>query len=101
MKQLAVTGVIFLLYITSSLAQTNYSGSDFNCPPLSSGNGTPNSVHRLRPSDIQVIGGMGGKLTAGFGILSPVYYEFRGLAWSAGMYVCVDRSGSSVLGLCR
>ncbi len=100
MKQLAVTGVIFLLYITSSLAQTNYSGSDFNCPPLSSGNGTPNSVHRLRPSDIQVIGGMGSTLTAGIDILFPDF-EFRGLAWSAGMYVCVDRSGSSVLGLCK
>ncbi len=96
MKQLAVTGVIFLLYITSSLAQINYSGSDFNCPPLSSGNGTPNSVHRLRPSDIQVIGGMGSTLTAGFGILSPFgapdYVEYRGLAWSAGMYVCVELS---------
>ena len=94
MKQLAVTGVIFMLYITSVLAQTNYSGSNFNCPPLSSGNGPPNSVHRLRPSDIQVIGGMGNSLTAGFAVLSNIETirsmptDYRGLAWSAGR-LCV------------
>lgn len=35
----------------------------FNCPPLSPSNPKPNSVHELRPSDIEVIAAIGDSLT--------------------------------------
>lgn len=48
----------------------------------------PNSVHRLRPGDIDIIGAMGDSLTAGNGILATnilqVFTENRGKSWSGG-----------------
>ncbi|XP_004522179.1 phospholipase B1, membrane-associated [Ceratitis capitata] len=48
----------------------------------------PNSVHRLRPGDIDVIGAMGDSLTAGNGIFATnllhVTVENRGMVWSIG-----------------
>uniref|UniRef100_A0A1A9Z5W9 Phospholipase B1, membrane-associated n=1 Tax=Glossina pallidipes TaxID=7398 RepID=A0A1A9Z5W9_GLOPL len=48
----------------------------------------PNSVHRLRPGDIDIIGAMGDSLTAGNGILATtilqVSTENRGKSWSGG-----------------
>ncbi|TDG51313.1 hypothetical protein AWZ03_002400 [Drosophila navojoa] len=48
----------------------------------------PTSVHRLRPGDIDIIGGMGDSLTAGNGIfatnLGHVTVENRGVVWSIG-----------------
>uniref|UniRef100_A0A1A9WTA0 Phospholipase B1, membrane-associated n=1 Tax=Glossina brevipalpis TaxID=37001 RepID=A0A1A9WTA0_9MUSC len=48
----------------------------------------PDSVHRLRPGDIDIIGAMGDSLTAGNGILAinplQVLVENRGKSWSGG-----------------
>lgn len=48
----------------------------------------PNSVHKLRPGDIQVIGALGDSLTAGFGLtatnLLGVALEDRGISFSIG-----------------
>ncbi|KAM8707663.1 hypothetical protein ACLKA7_014745 [Drosophila subpalustris] len=48
----------------------------------------PTSVHRLRPGDIDIIGGMGDSLTAGNGIFATnlvhVTVENRGASWSIG-----------------
>lgn len=48
----------------------------------------PNSVHRLRPGDIDVIAAMGDSLTAGFGIfatnLMHIAVENRGVTASGG-----------------
>ncbi|XP_018318543.1 phospholipase B1, membrane-associated-like [Agrilus planipennis] len=48
----------------------------------------PSSVHALRPGDIDVIGGIGDSLTAGFGLtatsLATVFVENRGIAFSSG-----------------
>lgn len=83
--------VILVLSSTPLLAQTNYSGSFFGCPPLESNGAVPDSVHKLRPSDIAVIGAMGNSITAGFGILGKINEiyanptDYRGLSWSAGM----------------
>ena len=90
--------VVVVLFLISSLcrsltvAQMNISGSDFNCPPLERSASTPTSVHRLRPSDIDLVGGMGDSLTAGFGVLGynvttiyQVQIDYRGVAWSSGL----------------
>ena len=49
---------------------------------------TSNSVHRLRPQDIKVIGAMGDSLTAGIGAnaltILGLLLEYRGRVWSAG-----------------
>lgn len=48
----------------------------------------PNTVHRLRPGDIDVIGAMGDSLTAGTGSaaanLIELNIENRGMSWSGG-----------------
>lgn len=51
---------------------------------------TPESVHKLRVGDINVIGAMGDSLTAGFGLtasnLLGVTIEDRGQSFSIGGY---------------
>ena len=82
--------LLVLFCAASSMAQTNYSGLEFSCPPLDA-NGTAASVHELRPTDIRVIGAMGNSLTAGFATLlnaseiATERIDFRGLSWSGGM----------------
>lgn len=83
--------VVLALLCTPSLAQTNYSGSILNCPSPARSDETPTSVHKLRPSDIAVIGAMGNSITAGFAVLLSDLSEiatnptdFRGLSWSGG-----------------
>ena len=77
--------------VSPGLAQTNISGSAFNCDPLLTS--TAGSVHQLRPADVQVVAAMGDSLTAGFGVLSELSEliinatDFRGLSWSIGMCV--------------
>ncbi|XP_015181665.1 PREDICTED: phospholipase B1, membrane-associated-like isoform X2 [Polistes dominula] len=48
----------------------------------------PNSVHKLRPGDIDVIGGLGDSLVAGNGALEEfaigTFIEARGVSWCAG-----------------
>ena len=48
----------------------------------------PNSVHKLRPGDIQVIGNLGDSLSAGTGAMArsalQIAIEYRGVAWSGG-----------------
>ncbi|XP_076802190.1 phospholipase B1, membrane-associated-like isoform X2 [Clavelina lepadiformis] len=48
----------------------------------------PTSVHKLRPSDIDVVGAMGDSITAGFGIeattAAGIAIENRGLSWTIG-----------------
>jgi hypothetical protein len=50
----------------------------------------PNTVHRLRPGDIDVIGAMGDSLTAGTGSaaenLVELFIENRGMSWSGGEF---------------
>ncbi len=43
----------------------NYTGLVYPCEIPNPGNGTPTSVHTLRPSDIRAIGAMGDSLTSG------------------------------------
>lgn len=48
----------------------------------------PDSVHRLRPGDIDVIGGLGDSLVAGSGALEEfavgTFIEARGVSWCVG-----------------
>lgn len=48
----------------------------------------PESVHRLRPGDIDVIAAIGDSLTAGNGALATniiqVFIENKGVSWSIG-----------------
>lgn len=50
----------------------------------------PTSVHKLKPGDIDVVGGIGDSLTAGFGsnALNPlqIFIESRGKSWSIGKH---------------
>ncbi|XP_070577367.1 phospholipase B1, membrane-associated-like [Ptychodera flava] len=62
--------------------------TDFPCDVSESNSPIPESVHKLRPGDIKVIGALGDSLTAANGadaswILS-VFFEYRGLSWSIG-----------------
>jgi phospholipase B1 len=56
----------------------------FNCPIESSGPKSY-SVHKLRFSDIDVIGAIGDSITAGFGakaiVSSEITIENRGVSW--------------------
>lgn len=49
---------------------------------------TPDSVHKLRPSDINVVISLGDSITAAFGAESTsilnVFTEYRGVSWSGG-----------------
>jgi phospholipase B1, membrane-associated len=64
-----------------------YSFSSFDCRILPSPS-VPTSVHRLRPSDIKVIGAMGDSLTAAMGAKAKTVIglltEYRGVSWSMG-----------------
>lgn len=48
----------------------------------------PDSVHRLRPGDIDVVGGLGDSLVAGSGALEEfavgTFIEARGVSWCVG-----------------
>lgn len=48
----------------------------------------PKSVHRLKPSDVDLIAAMGDSITAAFAAKSrnvlEIFVEFRGVSWSAG-----------------
>lgn len=48
----------------------------------------PDNVHRLRPGDIDVIGGLGDSLVAGNGAMEEfavgTFIEARGVSWCAG-----------------
>ena len=101
MHSLTVAAALLVLLVSSvspGLAQTNISGSAFNCEPLLTSTSTAGSVHQLKPTDVQVVGAMGDSLTAGFGVLldaEEIYVnrtDFRGLSWSIGEYIIV-RSG--------
>eukprot|EP00047_Mylnosiga_fluctuans_P003120 m.227561 g.227561 ORF g.227561 m.227561 type:complete len:457 (+) comp11607_c0_seq1:82-1452(+) len=52
------------------------------------GDETPTSVHKLRPSDIRIVGAIGDSLTAAFGAEArnglDLFREYRGVSWSAG-----------------
>lgn len=72
----------------------NVSGSYFNCLPLNA-SVYSSSVHKLRPSDIRVIGAMGDSVTTGLGAFIGEFTEssnfscgnlseYRGLSWSGG-----------------
>lgn len=63
----------------------------FFCDPNGPGkrsNYIPNSVHQLRPGDIDIIAAMGDSLTAGNGALATnvlqVFIENKGVSWSIG-----------------
>lgn len=55
---------------------------NFPCPAIPPSSSVPTSVHRLRPSDIKVIGAIGDSLTAANGakasLLTAVLTEYRG-----------------------
>ncbi|KAM6954363.1 phospholipase B1, membrane-associated-like [Aplochiton taeniatus] len=65
-------------------------GTELPCEDLSPSNSPPESVHALRPGDINVVAAVGDSLTAGNGIganpnnLLDVLRQFRGLSWSIG-----------------
>ena len=88
---LVLSAQISLFICCQSGSQANVSGSYFNCPTLSKSGRYPTSVHKIRPSDIRVIGAMGDAVTTGFGALpesSNISHgnlmEYRGLSWSGG-----------------
>jgi hypothetical protein len=63
----------------------------FFCDPNGPGrrsNEVPDSVHKLRPGDIDIIGAFGDSLTAGNGALATnimqILREYKGLSWSIG-----------------
>ncbi|XP_054910123.1 phospholipase B1, membrane-associated-like isoform X2 [Poeciliopsis prolifica] len=66
---------------------TNW-GSDFSCKNLAPSDSQPTSVHKLRPSDIQVVAALGDSVTAGTGAKSTsilnLNTEFKGVSWSIG-----------------
>ena len=69
-------------------------GSDFPCRAL---NGTtkPTSVHRLRPSDVNVVAALGDSITAAFGAKSSdlltLFIEYRGVSWTIGGEKALDK----------
>ena len=69
----------------------NVSGSYFVCPRLTTSGDYPTSVHRIKPSDIRVIGAMGDYVTTALGAFTEsgnLRYgnlsEHRGFSWSGG-----------------
>ena len=64
-----------------------HTGSDFPCKPFNSTT-KPASVHRLKPSDVDVVAALGDSITAAFGTKSSdlltLFVEFRGVSWSIG-----------------
>ncbi|XP_023203116.1 phospholipase B1, membrane-associated-like isoform X1 [Xiphophorus maculatus] len=63
-------------------------GSDFSCNNLAPSDSQPTSVHKLRPSDIQVVAALGDSVTAGTGAKSSsipnLNTEYKGVSWSIG-----------------
>nr|XP_054604128.1 phospholipase B1, membrane-associated [Nothobranchius furzeri] len=63
-------------------------GSDFSCKNLDPSDTQPTSVHKLRPSDIQVVAALGDSITAGTGAKSRNLLElnrdYKGVSWSIG-----------------
>ncbi len=68
-------------------SKTNAKGSNFPCKVFHNRT-KPKSVHRLRPSDVDVVAAMGDSITAAFGAKSrnilEIFCEFRGISWSIG-----------------
>ncbi|XP_013875458.1 phospholipase B1, membrane-associated isoform X2 [Austrofundulus limnaeus] len=66
---------------------TNW-GSDFSCKNFAPSDPQPSSVHKLRPSDIQVVAALGDSITAGTGAKSKNLLElkidYKGVSWSIG-----------------
>ncbi|XP_041832725.1 phospholipase B1, membrane-associated-like [Melanotaenia boesemani] len=66
---------------------TNW-GSDFSCGNVSPSDIEPTSVHKLRPSDIQVVAALGDSITAGTGAKSnnllELNQDYGGVSWSIG-----------------
>ncbi|KAI0237112.1 Phospholipase B1, membrane-associated [Lamellibrachia satsuma] len=60
----------------------------FNCTVKTSPNGSPKTVHELRPSDVNVVAAMGDSVTAGYGLgadnVLEVLVQNRGESWSIG-----------------
>ncbi|PWA27875.1 hypothetical protein CCH79_00000514, partial [Gambusia affinis] len=63
-------------------------GSDFSCNNFTPSDSQPTSVHKLRPSDIQVVAALGDSVTAGTGAKSNsilnLNTEYKGVSWSIG-----------------
>ncbi|XP_017267312.1 phospholipase B1, membrane-associated [Kryptolebias marmoratus] len=63
-------------------------GSDFSCKNFAPSDTQPTSVHKLRPSDIQVVAALGDSITAGTGAKSKnlleLNREYKGVSWSIG-----------------
>ncbi|XP_061602963.1 phospholipase B1, membrane-associated-like [Cololabis saira] len=79
-------------YIYSDLSPTpgpipNW-GSDFSCQGLHPSDSQPTSVHKLRPSDIQVVAALGDSTTTGTAAKARNLLElnkmYRGVSWSIG-----------------
>jgi hypothetical protein len=66
----------------SSRSNDSARALNFPCQPIPPSSPVPTSVHRLRPSDIKVIGAIGDSLTAANGakasLLTAVLTEYRG-----------------------
>jgi hypothetical protein len=64
----------------------------FDCNETTSNTTTPDSVHKLRPTDIKLIGAIGDSLTAGWVIKATSIYdlfnESRGRTFSVGGKLC-------------
>jgi hypothetical protein len=65
-----------------------YAVQKFKCPTFIKNYPRSTSVHKLRPTDIEVIGAMGDSITSANGAkatnMSDVRKEYRGIAWSIG-----------------
>ena len=59
----------------------------FPCKYLKPSEDKPNSVHKLKPGDIDVVAAIGNSITAGAAALSKNIfepYEYRGVSFSIG-----------------
>lgn len=80
----------FEKFESSSSASANFAlRNRLTCPGMTQQvPSRPSSVHRLRPSDIEVIGAIGDSLTAANGAkantIIGVLLEDRGVSWSIG-----------------
>jgi len=71
--------------------------SQLTCPPFAASETTPTSVHKLRPSDVNLVAAIGDSLTAANGALAStplgLLTEYRGRAFSMGG----DKDASAVI----
>lgn len=62
--------------------------ASFPCELIKVSRNAPDSVHRLRPSDVNVVAAIGDSITAAFGAESrsvlDLFTEYRGVSWSGG-----------------